>query len=351
MGDAPFLRIETLMFLYRLPCCDLDLDLSCSAVMVVPNKVFRHQIRRDLEAYVDDMVIKITSEIEMLKDIQETFEREEKETPTNFLVEIPSEDNERKEKRKEIDPKGKEYTSALRFKFETTNNETEYETLLAAKQASIKDYLKKVKTALRGFEDYTVAHVRRNQNKKVDALSKLTLMTFEHLTKEVLVEVLTKREVLKEIQVCEKCKEESAIRKAGTSRAIAVGSTCPFNHWGIHVIGPLPMALEGRQLTQSQQGWVDNLAKTLWIHRTLPRNSEKETPFSLTYGLEAVIPIIETTDDMGRLQKATKGKESDEVNLIEKGILLKQVVKIPQCKKQSPNVHRGRFHFTQMKHE
>ncbi|GKC35800.1 hypothetical protein Tco_1048184 [Tanacetum coccineum] len=67
-------------------------------------------------------------------------------------------------------------------------------------------------------------------------------MTFEHLAKEVLVEVLTKRsieekevlkvdmherkrEVAKAIQQCEKCKEQSAIRKARTSGAIAAGST------------------------------------------------------------------------------------------------------------------------------
>ncbi|GJV66552.1 hypothetical protein Tco_1482061 [Tanacetum coccineum] len=40
-----------------------------------------------------------------------------------------------------------------------------------------------------------VEHVRRNQNKKADALSKLASMTFEHLTTEVLVEVLTKRSI------------------------------------------------------------------------------------------------------------------------------------------------------------
>ncbi|GKA06850.1 reverse transcriptase domain-containing protein [Tanacetum coccineum] len=39
------------------------------------DKVFSHQIGRNLEAYVDDMVIKSTSEKEMLKDIQETFRR------------------------------------------------------------------------------------------------------------------------------------------------------------------------------------------------------------------------------------------------------------------------------------
>ncbi|GKB88079.1 putative nucleotidyltransferase, ribonuclease H [Tanacetum coccineum] len=50
--------------------------------------------------------------------------RNEKETPADFLVEIPFEDNEKKEK-------PKEYTYALRFEFETTNNEAEYEALLA----------------------------------------------------------------------------------------------------------------------------------------------------------------------------------------------------------------------------
>nr|GEY33453.1 putative reverse transcriptase domain-containing protein [Tanacetum cinerariifolium] len=84
--------------------------------------------------------------------------REEKETPVDFLVEIPFKDNKRKEKPKEvpnssskwrlytdgasnssrseaglllIDPEGKEYTYALRFEFETTNNEAKYKALLA----------------------------------------------------------------------------------------------------------------------------------------------------------------------------------------------------------------------------
>ncbi|GKF91278.1 reverse transcriptase domain-containing protein, partial [Tanacetum coccineum] len=37
------------------------------------DKVFHDQIGRNLEAYVDDMVIKSTSEEEMLADIKETF--------------------------------------------------------------------------------------------------------------------------------------------------------------------------------------------------------------------------------------------------------------------------------------
>ncbi|GJR12000.1 reverse transcriptase domain-containing protein [Tanacetum coccineum] len=39
------------------------------------DEVFHDQIGRNLEAYVNDMVIKSTSEEEMLADIKETFER------------------------------------------------------------------------------------------------------------------------------------------------------------------------------------------------------------------------------------------------------------------------------------
>ncbi|GJZ84336.1 reverse transcriptase domain-containing protein [Tanacetum coccineum] len=39
------------------------------------DKVFHDQIGRNLEAYVDDMVIKSTSEEEMLADIKETFDQ------------------------------------------------------------------------------------------------------------------------------------------------------------------------------------------------------------------------------------------------------------------------------------
>ncbi|GKD16163.1 reverse transcriptase domain-containing protein [Tanacetum coccineum] len=75
-----------------------------------------------------------------------------------------------------------------------------------------------------------------------------------------------------------------------------------------------------KQLTRSQQGWVDDLAQVLWVHRTLLRNSQKETPFSLTYGSEAIISIAEnavTKDDRERTKEVTKIKESKEVASIE----------------------------------
>ncbi|GJT14331.1 reverse transcriptase domain-containing protein [Tanacetum coccineum] len=289
-----------------------------------------------------------------------------------------------------IDPEGKEYTYALRFRFETTKNKAEYEALLpglriaqdmeiislaifvdsqllvnqikgtyAAKQPMIREYLQKTKEVLKGFDSYTIEHIRRNQNKKADALSKLASMTFEHLTKNVLVEVLSKRSIEeKEILQVETKEEESRMtpiyeylvsgllpKDPKESRKIRVkapqyklirGSlyrrttlnggqnyearillvvdaqrsrkdlckglkvTQSFSHVTEHM--EIMNHIE-KQLTQSQQGWLDDLAQVLWIHRTLPINSQKETLFSLTYGSEAIIPIAKNAiakDDRGR---------------------------------------------------
>ncbi|XP_071739546.1 uncharacterized protein [Rutidosis leptorrhynchoides] len=125
-----------------------------------------------------------------------------------------------------INPEGQEFTYTLRFEFSTTNNEAEYEALLAglriakeikiehlqafvdsqlvanqvlgifeARQPIIQLYLSKVRELVESFRSFTIEHVRRSQNKKADALSKLASITFAHLAKEVLVEVLEKRSI------------------------------------------------------------------------------------------------------------------------------------------------------------
>ena len=37
--------------------------------------------------------------------------------------------------------------------------------------------------------------------------------------------------------------------------------------------------------------WVEELSHVLWTYRTTPRRLTGETPFSMTYGAEAVIPL------------------------------------------------------------
>ncbi|GKA83833.1 reverse transcriptase domain-containing protein [Tanacetum coccineum] len=43
------------------------------------------------------------------------------------------------------------------------------------------------------------------------------------------------------------------------------------------------------RLRRERLGWVDELPNILWAHRTMMKTSNGETPFSLTYGSEAVI--------------------------------------------------------------
>nr|GEV99759.1 reverse transcriptase domain-containing protein [Tanacetum cinerariifolium] len=45
------------------------------------------------------------------------------------------------------------------------------------------------------------------------------------------------------------------------------------------------------RLGERNKNWIDELPHVLWAHRTMIKSSHGDTPFSLTYGTEAVIPI------------------------------------------------------------
>ena len=46
-----------------------------------------------------------------------------------------------------------------------------------------------------------------------------------------------------------------------------------------------------KRLDDAKGKWVEELRHVLWTYRTTPRRSTGETPFSMTYGAEAVIPL------------------------------------------------------------
>ena len=46
-----------------------------------------------------------------------------------------------------------------------------------------------------------------------------------------------------------------------------------------------------KKLDNVKGRWVEELPHVLWTYRTTPRRSIGETPFSMSYGAEAVIPI------------------------------------------------------------
>ncbi|GJQ98938.1 reverse transcriptase domain-containing protein [Tanacetum coccineum] len=123
-------------------------------------------------------------------------------------------------------PKGVEFTYAMRFRFEATNNEAEYEALIAglriieqigvknlqanvdswlvanqvngsyvAKESGMVQYLEKVKTLISNFKEFSIKQVPQSENKKAYALSKIACTSFAHLSKQVLVEELKEKSI------------------------------------------------------------------------------------------------------------------------------------------------------------
>ncbi|GKE32480.1 reverse transcriptase domain-containing protein, partial [Tanacetum coccineum] len=123
-------------------------------------------------------------------------------------------------------PGGTKFTYALRLQFTASNNEAEYEALIAglwiavqmgvrnvnasvdsklvanqmlgtyvAKEENMVKYLKKAKSLISGFANFSISQVPRSKNKKVDALSKIASTSFAYLPKQVLVEVLKEKPI------------------------------------------------------------------------------------------------------------------------------------------------------------
>ncbi|GJV37181.1 reverse transcriptase domain-containing protein [Tanacetum coccineum] len=123
-------------------------------------------------------------------------------------------------------PKRMEFTYALRFRFDATNNEAEYEALIAglkiveqmgvknlqanvdsrlvanqvngtyvAKETDMVRYLEKVKTLTNNFKAFSIKQVPRSENKKEDALSKIASTSFAYLSKQVLVAELKEKSI------------------------------------------------------------------------------------------------------------------------------------------------------------
>ncbi|GJT18849.1 reverse transcriptase domain-containing protein [Tanacetum coccineum] len=233
------------------------------------DKACHKQIGRNLEVYVDDLVIKSRTEDEIVRDMEETFQtlreinmklnpkkctfgiaegmflgykvstRGLKVCPdkvdavlslpprvsvkgqilADFIVERPEEESPDTLMGEEEElpepwilftdgssctdgsgaglilknPEGMEFTYALRFRFDATNNEAEYEALIAglkiAEQMGVKNLQANVDSRL------VANQVPRSENKKEDALSKIASTSFAHLSKQVLVEELKEKSI------------------------------------------------------------------------------------------------------------------------------------------------------------
>nr|GEZ37097.1 reverse transcriptase domain-containing protein [Tanacetum cinerariifolium] len=232
------------------------------------DKAFESQISRNIEVYVDDLVVKSHTEDEMMRDIEETFRTLRKVnmklnpkkcsfglaegiflgyvvTPegikpcpdkTAVVLQLPS-----LRTIKEVQSLNGKLASLNRFSSnqrKTSNNEAEYEALIAglrvaarigvknvhvrvdsklvanqvlgtyvAKEDNMVKYLEIVKSLASGFTTFSISQVPRSKNKKADAVSKIASTSFAHLSKQVLVETL-KDKSIKEKEVATVIEED-----------------------------------------------------------------------------------------------------------------------------------------------
>ncbi|GKA34358.1 reverse transcriptase domain-containing protein [Tanacetum coccineum] len=70
------------------------------------------------------------------------------------------------------------------------------------------------------------------------------------------------------------------------------------------------------RLDERSKDWIGELSHVLWSHRTMIKSSNGETPFSLTYGTEAVIPAEIGMPTLRTMEvDPTKNDEALEINL------------------------------------
>ncbi|XP_027156196.1 uncharacterized protein LOC113756920 [Coffea eugenioides] len=296
-------------------------------------------------------------------------------------------------------PQGEVCSYALHFGFPATNNEAEYEALIAglqlarrlgaqqihvrsdsqlvvrqvlgeyeAKDETMQRYLSKVHQLTAYFESFEIQKIPRSQNKRADALSRLASTSFSDLNKIVLVEVLSEPGYVEEV-VCpvhsgdtwmtpfilflsqrtlpEDRAEARRIQRKAARYALRDGELykrsylgpwlrCVTPEAGRHVLREIHEGLCGAHVGHRMLAKKTMLLGYFWpslrqdsqdlvlgcpscqvhapehhqpsnfmvpitspwpfeqwgdrYHRTTPRSATQETPFSLTYGAEAVIP-------------------------------------------------------------
>nr|GEY39307.1 reverse transcriptase domain-containing protein [Tanacetum cinerariifolium]GEY41303.1 reverse transcriptase domain-containing protein [Tanacetum cinerariifolium] len=181
-----------------------------------------------------------------------------------------------------------------------------------AKGEKIKKYKEKALEMIRSFTNFQISHIPREENRKADTLSKLAAMQCEGLTKGVLVQEIKERSV--------DTVEVNAIIKEVTRTWLT-----PIQEYTKKKILPED-ATEARTILKkahnyTQGGaWVEELPNMLWAHRITPKISNRETPFSIAYGAEAVIPTkigIPTRRTIQRPNEENKEALRLNLNLLE----------------------------------
>ncbi|XP_050876397.1 uncharacterized protein LOC127080113 [Lathyrus oleraceus] len=206
---------------------------------------------------------------------------------------------------------------SLALAFPTSNNQAEYEAFLAglrlaedlgakevkistdsqlvasqvrgeyrAKNDNLLEYLSLVKEKLDRFEKWEVQHIPREHNTRADVLSKLASTRKKGGNKSVIQEILPRPSI-------DKLPPPLEVNAIGDAHC---WMTPIYNYLTRDELPADPkeattVKRRACSLGEAKRAWVEELHSVLWAYRTTPHSTTGETPFRLTYGTEAVIPV------------------------------------------------------------
>ncbi|VFQ97331.1 unnamed protein product [Cuscuta campestris] len=247
---------------------------------------------------------------------------------------------------------------AIVFNFKLTNNEAEYEALagglrlaqaleisrvsiksdsslivgqvtgnMEAREGRMAQYRDLVLALLKGFEEFKIAQIPPAENADADLLSKLTQYAPEHVSKLARVEILDRASI-------EKLEVAAITAGSQFDRSNLVRAD---DHWMYDLMeylmdGSLPeqddrarkVKLRAprfqKRLGEAGNKWLEELSHIVWAFRVTPRRAHGETPFSLTYGCEARLPIEAELPTFRESNYQPQQNEEDhlaELNLVE----------------------------------
>ncbi|XP_014523956.1 uncharacterized protein LOC106780210 [Vigna radiata var. radiata] len=104
-------------------------------------------------------------------------------------------------------------------------------------------------------------------------------------------------------QKCVSCQKHGNVFHAPASELHNIFAPWPFAQWGMDIVGPFPTNGQAeaankiivnelkKRLGEALGGWVDEIDQVLWGYRCSPHGSTGESPFNLTCGTYAMLPV------------------------------------------------------------
>ncbi|XP_075475762.1 uncharacterized protein LOC142511450 [Primulina tabacum] len=213
---------------------------------------------------------------------------------------------------------GERMKLALRIDSRVTNNEAEYETVLAGIRAArevgasriimysdsqlttqqikgvyeanddrMLKYLQLIKAHAEGFADWSIEQIPREENGEADDLAKMAASLTGVSTREFGVPRKLILENGRQFQgkgITSWCREMK-ITQYFTSVAY------PQANGQTEVVNIIIVQALKTRLQDKGKDWVEELPSVLWAYRTTPWAPTQETPCYLVYGSEAVLPV------------------------------------------------------------